>query len=159
MKKIINMACFISLLVASNSYAGCDCSTLSDVMADTLQSANETVKKQADEIMKKPDLSSVDDCLSGIRGALEGWFHLGLPSTDDLFNEMCKEVVDSIYDSAMESVDEALGNVGGGGSWGEFFSAGAGVSDSSYLTDSPPVTYSVSETEIDISASINELFN
>lgn len=158
---------FVSFFMCNSAYSACNCNTLEEVMKITLESVNENAKNQVDVLMEKPDMSSVTDCLAMVRAGLEGSFTLGLPSIESILNGICNAVMDLVYDTAMTVIENGVATITGSAQWLDFFginwdgSFGLTTNDgnSMWSIDGDVFDFTIVETDVDLSGSINDLFN
>lgn len=149
MKPVRKVVLGLSLVFAlsGNVYAA-DCTNLNNAMKTAYDNANQMAIDQADQIMVKPDLSALDSCLGGLRGAFGGFSLPGLPDLSSLLSQICDAVVDNVYDAAMDGIGDKLD------AW----------DITVYRTDSPgvevqPGDITIREPQIDVRSQIDNLFN
>ncbi len=158
---------FAFLIFITPAHSACDCETLEDVMKVTLQNVNKNAQKQVDAMIKKPDLSSVTDCLSIVRTALSGSFSLGLPDLSSILQGICNAVLDMVYDYAMGVIGDAVLEITGDATWLDYFGIEWGGSfglttndgNSLFTIDADMFSFNITETDVDVSGAIQDLFN
>jgi hypothetical protein len=160
-------ALFALLTVAVPAHSACDCDILEDVMQTTLENVNKNAQKQVDAMIKKPDLSSVTDCLALVRAGLQGSFTLGLPDISSILQGICNAVLDMVYDYAMGVINDAVLEITGDATWLDYFGIDWGGSfglttndgNSLFTIDADMFQFNITETDVDVSGAIQDLFN
>ena len=106
--------------------------------------------------MKKPDLSGLDGCLGGISGSLGGFTLPGIPNLNDLLSKLCDAVVDTVYDAAMDGIDDQLKSIDTFGIY-DTSSVGTNRTQGGGATvEGPDVT--IEKSDIDLHKSIENIF-
>jgi len=168
MKKLFILTLLIfSMLMVKNKpvEAACNCYNVKTIMDITRESVNANALEVVNQLMQQPDLSSVTSCLTAVRGGLSGFFTLSLPSIDSLLSGVCDAVMQAVWNAAMGYLQ---GSVQGISTWASFFDikwngqiGGSPPADgnSLFTIDGDIVNFSVTQHNVDLSGSIQNLFN
>lgn len=138
---------YMAVFLSNPAFAS-DCSRLNEAMKNAYDNANEMAVAQVDNIMTKPDLSSLESCLGGLSGSLGRFTLPGIPNLNDLLNKACEAVVDAVYDTAMDGIGDDLKL----------------MDMSVYRTNEPDFDMktpdvNIKEPDIDLQKSIENIFN